>query len=146
MIRFFTRKGTLNLQHTLTEGEQESQQFSGNIVELLKTLKDCPSYQIDGNHRHCGLRTRFVPLLDSIDPWYQVGVCLGCWEKDRSKESWLEGPMQEAWQPGLPRSSGPLPRCGIDHTRIKQMHTATKRNWTPSVDRINQLARAVTLK
>lgn len=130
MVRFFTRKGTLSLQSRLDRTDNEAQCCAGSVVELLKALKECPSYQIDGNHKHCGLRTRFIPLLDSIDPWQQVGLCLRCWKDDRSKESWLEAPSPEDWQPGAPRSNRAVSPCDFAHRRAKPMYTALRRNWT----------------
>ncbi|KAI9838073.1 MAG: hypothetical protein M1819_006228 [Sarea resinae] len=66
MIRFFTRVGTLRLQGTIFD-TQGPQYYPGDIKTLLKTLRQCPSYQINPNHAHCGLRTRIEPVLNVLE-------------------------------------------------------------------------------
>ncbi|KAL8687069.1 MAG: hypothetical protein Q9218_006655 [Villophora microphyllina] len=140
MVRFLTRKGMLSLQSTFVGTPEAAEPFTGDITELLKALKECPNYQIDANHRHCGLRARIIPRLDAIDPWFQVGICLSCWRNARSTESWIEDMNQGRWQYGPAQSIDPpsaLPnscKTASDHIRFaKSMYTAAERNWTPSV-------------
>lgn len=140
MIRFFTRKGMLKVQSTFAGTAGEGKAFTGDIGELLKSLKECPNYQIDANHRHCGLRARIITRLDSIDPRSQVGICLSCWMDARSLESWMENADGFCWQyrPNN-RIRSPLTgaRSGCssaaEHLRVKMMYTATEKDWTPSI-------------
>lgn len=124
-IRFFTRKGTLKLQSAISGIHQEA--YEGNIVKLLQSLKECPSYQLDRNHTHCGLRSRFIPRLEYIAPWDQVGVCLSCWKTERGKESWVEHPNRGEWCYPL---YTPMPRCDHGHFKAKDMYTASRQDWT----------------
>ncbi|KAL9017336.1 MAG: hypothetical protein Q9185_005334 [Variospora sp. 1 TL-2023] len=132
MIRFFTRKGTLALQCTLSGSDGKSEAYRGSLVELLRALRDCPSYQIDKNHTHCGLRTRFIPRLNLIEPLKQVGLCLRCWKHERRNESWLEYPTTEKWWCGFHAVDQTKSQCGAifsDH-QAKLMYTASVRDWS----------------
>lgn len=130
MIRFFTRKGTLSLQSTFAGTHEGMAPFDGDILELVRMLRECPSYQIDSNHKHCGLRTRFVPRLEHIKPWSQVGLCLHCWKRAQASESWLENPNKEEWRFCRHTFNVELSLCGADHKKARLMYTACKRDWT----------------
>ncbi len=127
MVRFFTRKGLLHLQSTFAE-PTDNLTYPANMIDLLHALRECPAYQIDKNHTHCGLRSRFYPALESIKPLSQAGLCLHCW-KD-GKDSWLECPTRGMWSPITPRLRPPSESCR-DHLSFKAMYTAERRDWTP---------------
>ncbi|KAL8999870.1 MAG: hypothetical protein Q9169_001411 [Polycauliona sp. 2 TL-2023] len=127
MVRFFTRKGTVKLQSALSGTYQESEPFQGHLLKLLQSLKECPSYQLDGFHRHCGLRTRFIPRLETVDPWGHAGLCLHCWKKERGKHSWVENPNQEHWGYAANNS---MPRCAHGQLIAKAMYTSPCPDWT----------------
>ena len=131
MIRFFSRKGTLRIESTFDPAPEEPEPYRGSLDNIVSKLKQCPSYQIDNNHTHCGLRTRLMSILEgsrSPRPLYQVGLCLECWKEDKSKESWLENPTKGTWVNAGERFSGKGCR---DHRDTKAMYTAAKRDWTP---------------
>ncbi|KAL8657310.1 MAG: hypothetical protein Q9226_002044 [Calogaya cf. arnoldii] len=127
MVRFFTRKGTLRLQSVMCGTYQDSEPFQGHLLKLVQSLKECPSYQLDGFHRHCGLRTRFIPRLEAVDPWSHVGLCLHCWKKERSEYSWVESPNKEDWWYAVNK---PMPRCGHGRLKAKDMYTSPCQDWT----------------
>ncbi|MCJ1481206.1 hypothetical protein MMC06_001362 [Schaereria dolodes] len=132
MIRFFTRKSTMTLQSRIIDYEY-SQPYAGPIDELLSNLRECPEYQIDKNHMHCGLRTKFIPAIDYIQSLSkEAGICLQCWKEDQREHGWLETPVVGTWRfkPtfGRRRSRG---ACKIDHRAAKAMFTAQLRDWTP---------------
>ncbi|KAM0330501.1 hypothetical protein ACHAQA_003447 [Verticillium albo-atrum] len=63
-----------------------------DIEELLITLKQSPSYQVDKNHTNCGLRTRLDPIVDFIRAMLSaevVGVRAVEWRKNREENSWV---------------------------------------------------------
>ena len=129
-IRFFVRKGTLSLQNTIYPTEQPTL-WQGDIEELIASLRQCPSYQIDSNHMHCGPRNRLIIALDAIKPFPNVGVCFQCWLKDAHGESWLESPSGGKWAINLWKP-GPVVEpqgCGF-HRKAKAMFTAEERDWT----------------
>lgn len=130
MIRFFTRKGTLSLQNTFVGSYEGTSSFNGDIGELLKTLKECPSYQIDRNHAHCGLRSRIIPRLAHMRLWTEVGICLSCWKKTRADYSWLESPYREEWRFGEDLKNSEGSPCGACHKRSKMAYTSLKKDWT----------------
>ena len=128
MIRYFTRKGTLSLQSVMTDSADQ-RPYTGNTEQLLTTLQQCPTYQIDRNHTHCGLRTKLLPLLDHVRPLSQIGVCLHCWKHARRDDSWLEHQERGVWhftnQPQLETSRN---FCR-DHRLFRAMYTAGERDW-----------------
>lgn len=134
MVRFFNRKGTLRLQGLLTYDE-ERQPRPGKISDVLAALRQCPSYQIDQNHTHCGLRTRLLPILDQLELLYiQAGVCLRCWKSDRKAHSWSENPIGGKWRFRITNydSGRPGSTCRRDHATAKEIFTAEERQWTPA--------------
>ena len=132
MIRFFSRKGTIRIESAFDPAPGEVEPCSGNLNDIIATLKECPSYQIDSNHMHCGLRTRLMSILEGprpLRPLFQVGICLSCWKDDKSKESWLEYPAGGTWVNNGQRFCG---RGCRDHQDTKAMYTAVTRDWTPA--------------
>lgn len=131
MIRFFSRKGTLRIESAFDPAPEELEPYNGNLDDVIAKLKECPSYQIDGNHTHCGLRTRLMSVLEGpLRPPFPVGICLQCWKEDKSKESWVENPTGGTWVNKNERVHG---RDCRDHRHSKAMFTAVKREWTLSV-------------
>ena len=133
MVRFFTRKGTLDLQSHIVEHEY-SLPHAGSIEQLLASMRECPSYQIDSNHKHCGLRTKLIPALETMQ-WLcqqgaQIGVCLSCWKLNRPGASWLESRGEAKWKHVsarvVARSNAP---CGFDHRAAMRMCTADSQEW-----------------
>ena len=131
MTRFFSRKGTLRIDSAFDPAPEELEPYSGNLNDIIAKLKECPSYQIDNNHTHCGLRNRLISVLEGprpLRPSFQVGICLGCWKEDKSKENWFENPIGGTWINAGERFWG---RGCRGHRETKAMYTAVKRDWTP---------------
>jgi len=62
-----------------------------DIHELLATLRQCPSYQVDKHHANCGPRIRVEPVLDFIRAMLSanvVAVSLADWKRRREDVSW----------------------------------------------------------
>ncbi len=131
MIRHFSRKELLRIQSTI--GPDHGQALcTDHIVQILEKLRQCPSYQIDTNHGHCGLRSRLLPLLDHLWPRIEMGICLKCWNKDRRKESWLTNPTGGNWHvPNSSKLESSKDMCRR-HAKLKAMFTPEDRIWTPS--------------
>lgn len=134
MVRFFSRKGTLNLQSAMSEHAGHDP-YSGNIQILIGKFQQAPEYQLDQNHTHCGLRSRLLPILRHIEALGQVGVCLRCWTINARSESWLKNPGGRIWtllgsQRGFMdvRKSGGITNCA-DHRFAKALYTAEVRDW-----------------
>lgn len=63
-----------------------------DIQELLVTLRQCPSYQLDKNHVNCGLRIRIEPILDYLRTMLStnvVSISLAEWKKNRDSAAWV---------------------------------------------------------
>ncbi len=95
MVKFLTRKGLLSLvpfQATSPEDPDYiwPEAYSGDIEYLIGLLRQCPSYQIDHNHSHCGLRTKLLPALDFIKSCIDTGLGI---KLTKSKI----GPAYESW-------------------------------------------------
>ena len=131
MIRFFSRKDILRVGSTLTiVPEEEQDEYDGNLEDIIIRFRECPSYQIDHHHQHCGMRTKLLPILDSIIPLRHFGLCLDCWKRDRLGESWVENPYKSKWT-WTPSTMGSVGGCQA-HREVKAMYTAAIRDWTPN--------------
>lgn len=81
MVKFLSRKSLLFLisfQPAVLDDYSESlnwpEAYTGDIDTLIAILRQCPSYQLDENHNHCGLRSRLLPALDYIKSCLTVGL------------------------------------------------------------------------
>lgn len=144
MMKFFSRLGTLRQQSLVYDTPEESGKFyQGDTSRLLETLRSAPSYQLPG-HSHCGLRSRLIPLLDTIQNLLSldsgsldVGICLECWRKRREEYSWSSARRLPLWTPSLltkSRSrmlgSGLPDKCLSRHQTVRDMFLAGERDWT----------------
>jgi len=103
MIRFFRRVGTLDLGGLLLPAAYTEdalpEPFDGDISDLIDSLRQCPEYQIDKNHSHCGLRTRLMPLLEMIEySLTEVGICGHCWQDCRNEYAWSRVKKPLSWK------------------------------------------------
>lgn len=131
MIRFFSRKGIIRIESAFDYTPEDIQPLNGNLEDIIAKLKECPSYQIDNHHTHCGLRTQLLRVLEgpwSPRPRSQVGICLECWKDNKGRESWLENPIRGTWSIENGRMYGTSCR---EHLSTKAMYTAERRDWTP---------------
>ena len=138
MIRFFSRRDLLSLRSSIP-GQDYSAPYAGALQELFKVLKQSRTYQLDSNHVHCGLRTAFIPRLEVIESIAtqssKMGICLTCWNNDKSQYSWLENPMQgtlkfsELARRSTSSSSSSSHRCSLNHAIPRRFFTAQAREW-----------------
>jgi hypothetical protein len=97
MVKFLTKKGLLSLVpfQAVSPDDPEyiwPEAYTGDIEYLIGVLRQCPSYQIDKHHSHCGLRTKLLPALDYIKSCMDTGVGI---KLARS----TTGPSFESWIP-----------------------------------------------
>ena len=66
-----------------------------DVRDLISKLKECPSYQFDNNHAHCGPRKLLIAGLTHIQDNLRdsdIGVCLDCFfDPNRALGSWNSG-------------------------------------------------------
>ncbi|KAF1986795.1 hypothetical protein K402DRAFT_354886 [Aulographum hederae CBS 113979] len=138
MVKFFTRLDNIRLCGTIY-GSDLIPPYLGDIDRLIESLRQCPTYQIDGNHAHCGLRTRLIPLLDLIQSHLSmdagslgVGLCGECWQKRREEYCWYNANRPVLWTKPNFRLTGRAPagQCMTRHTVVRDMFMATQRDWT----------------
>ncbi|KAB8300115.1 hypothetical protein EYC80_000345 [Monilinia laxa] len=96
MVKFLTRKNLLSLIPFQAVSPEDPEfiwpeAYSGDIEQLLTLLRQCPSYQIDKNHGHCGLRSKLLPALDYINDCIDggVGIKVQLWKTERSTQTWI---------------------------------------------------------
>lgn len=103
MTRFFSRIGSLRPQSIIYPSgtSLNPEPHQGNISDLITAMRQCPSYQIDRNHAHCGIRTRLIPALDPIQGLIatEAGICRSCWRDDRGVYRWGENEEVRVWSP-----------------------------------------------
>jgi len=97
MVKFLARKGLLFLIPFQAVNSDDPdyiwpEAYSGDIEYLIGLLRQCPAYQIDSNHGHCGLRTKILPALDFIKSSMDTGLGI---KLIRTKT----GPVYESWLP-----------------------------------------------
>jgi hypothetical protein len=114
-------------------------------MELIKSLKEFPSYQIDANHSHCGIRHSLSVLLEFLQAVMKleknVAVCSKCWQKNRMGHSWLER-KGYLWEykdrPKIPavisKAEVVDKACVLNHDLYQEMFTARSRNWTMELE------------
>ncbi|KAI9051427.1 hypothetical protein LZ554_004473 [Drepanopeziza brunnea f. sp. 'monogermtubi'] len=98
MIKFLTKKDLLSLVSFQAASPYDAdyiwpEAYIGDIELLINILRQCPQYQIDSNHGHCGLRTKILPALDFIRTCIDTGLGI---RLSRSKSG---GPLFESWIP-----------------------------------------------
>lgn len=135
--RFFDRLKTLKISSSISpiakidkldESLHEFDWFTGNILELVHSMKGAPDLQIDRNHTNCGIRLLLVPGLELIERMANaanVGLCLDCWS-DRARRqsiSWQGEPRLKSVRVNL-RNYGTI--HGQEYNG-RQEHTAVPR-------------------
>lgn len=95
MVKFLCKKDLLSLVPVQAVSPEDEDYiwpdaYTGDIENLIGLLRQCPSYQINQYHSHCGLRTKLLPALEYITSCIErgVGVKFG-----RSKSDWVN----DAW-------------------------------------------------
>lgn len=150
MVRFFARQGTLRLQGTIYD-PSEPTHYSGDIDRLIESLRQCPAYQVDRNHSHCGLRVRLIPLLDLIQNQLNsdagsldIGICAECWSQHRLSCAWSSSKRPVLWTQSrsltgnrnlasafTKKSHQRTPSsCLARHIAVRDMFMAVERDWT----------------
>lgn len=121
----------------------------GDVDQLIGVLRQCPSYQIDKNHTHCGLRTRILPALDYVRGCLDGGAgvrlipgrngqgsVLDSWIEDEEREGekksfWVGG--EDVGEKGKVFDYATARRGGNDGNgevaKAKALFTAKKWNW-----------------
>lgn len=96
MIKFLSKKGLLMLMPFQTASLEETdyvwpEPYTSDIEHLIGLLRQCPPYQIDYNHHHCGLRVRILPALDYIKDCLDTGIGINPmrWKSDRAAQTWV---------------------------------------------------------
>ncbi|KFY86041.1 hypothetical protein V500_07917 [Pseudogymnoascus sp. VKM F-4518 (FW-2643)] len=101
MVKFFVNKNFFAFTSPLLVTEEDyPEPYDGDIENLITALRQCPSYQYDKNHAHCGLRTRLIPVLDFIQAMLAsgVGIDRGNWKAERPSTSWESVEAEEPFR------------------------------------------------
>jgi hypothetical protein len=160
MVKFLTRKGLLSLVpfQAVSPDDPEylwPEAYTGDIEYLIGLLRQCPGYQIDKNHSHCGLRTKLLPALDLIKSFIDSGIGV-------KLKHWDAGPSYDSWKPSVKAEksvwigngdgedvdiTGRKPKefdfalvkqrmgwgSGVDATVERECFTAEKWNWMTEI-------------
>ena len=147
MVRFFSKLGTLRLHSTIYD-ETEPSYYTGDIDRLIESMRPCPSYQIDRNHSHCGLRVRLLPLLDLIQNLLNlesgsldIGICSDCWKNKRKIYAWSFANRPVLWVltghrallPSVTSKKGhhrTPSSCLSRHVMVRDLFMAVGKDWT----------------
>ncbi len=118
MVKFLAKKGLLSLVPFQAASPEDAdymwpEAYSGDIENLIGILRQCPSYQIDKNHMHCGLRTKLLPSLDYIKGCIDVGVGVRL-------QAFKSGDPNEAWIPKVRSRTKPFVVDGEDVAGVQK--------------------------
>lgn len=118
------------------EEDEFPEPYHGDVEGLIKDLRQCPSWQYDQNHAHCGLRTRLIPALDYIQAMLNQGVSIDWkqWKRDQIAASWeSEEPKPFVLVKGAENAVGD-PRLSLKEILAtpvgRQCFTARSWDWT----------------
>ncbi|KAK8210908.1 hypothetical protein IWZ01DRAFT_435146 [Phyllosticta capitalensis] len=133
MIRFFNKIGTLRLESRISASDGTTD-YEGDITKLIDNLRQCPEYQIDNNHAHCGLRERILPLLLLLQSMIDasgndIGICGECWRDHKASYAWSLSKRPVMWAKG----NGLRPsenHCRNRHGATRDLFMAAQRDWT----------------
>ena len=98
MVRFFVSKNLFTFISPIAPPSNDDldglEGYEGDIDTLIKDLRQCPSWQYDQNHAHCGLRTRLIPALDYIQAMLGSSMGVGLdwkqWKREIGRASCRE--------------------------------------------------------
>ncbi|KAF7957785.1 hypothetical protein EAE96_003355 [Botrytis aclada] len=102
MIKFLMRRDLLSLIPFQAVSPEDPEfiwpeSYTGDIEHLVALLRECPSYQIDKNHGHCGLRNKLLPALSYIKDCIDggIGIKSKLWKTERSNQTWISSPSTD---------------------------------------------------
>ena len=138
MIRFFTRIG-IGCFQTFTQPTVKAV-GDRDIWDILRLLRECPTYQLDRYHSHCGIRNQLLQKLDVIEGMLVpgTGICGTCWLENRGTQRWSTGRQGSIWRfqdrggkAYMARYVLPLHQhvCS-SRLEARALFTAEERNWS----------------
>lgn len=148
MLKFFLAKNLLFLvDFSPTSLDAVPDTAMVDIEELLSTLQQCPSYQVDKNHTNCGLRVRVEPILVYMRSMLSANVIAvphADWKRRRAEVSWATSKQNgSARDDDSPDRTFAFTRAIANDQRLryegalyvdkmaKAMFTAEAWDWTP---------------
>lgn len=150
MVKFLVSKNLLFLMdYSPSSLESAPDATCIDIQELLATLRQCPSYQLDKFHTNCGLRIRVEPILDYLRTMLSTNVIsipLGEWRKNRENVMWQrDAAAEEASSKDKPKREFLFTRAVANDQRLryegamyvdktaKSLFTSEAWHWTPEL-------------
>lgn len=138
-VRFLKRTGALRFGSSFSQVDN-TDLYDGDLEVLLQTLRQCPTYQIDPNHSHCGPKKRFVSGLNAIQTLMSrtgIAICFHCWNQGGfARASWAEAKqipisnlnddLRAATQRGFRHSHGQIGTRELP----RDFFNAVERLWT----------------
>ncbi|KAG5914462.1 hypothetical protein E4U42_000480 [Claviceps africana] len=137
MLKFLLSRDLLRLADYAPGREPHASRLL-DLEDLLATLKQLPSYQVDKHHLNCGPRLRVDPIIDYVKAMLAANVVslpLAEWKRRRSDVSWVAGgdaPPVFAFTRALAsdqrlRYEGAMYADGM----ARRLFTAGEWDWTP---------------
>lgn len=145
MLKFFTSKelmGVVDFGPSSLDNIPDSSVI--DIDEILGTLKQVPSYQIDKYHTNCGIRTRLDPIIEYIRSTLSstvLSISQTEWKSNRVSVTWI--PADETSNVGREERKFEFTRSLASDQRLRyegnmyadkmarKLFTADKWDWTP---------------
>jgi len=142
LTRFLHKHGSVSLMSTMA-GAPSLDPYDGDLLKAITTLKNCPPYQIDESHQHCGPRGALIERLEFMEAVIPMTtLCQPCWVAHNEKSRWampgtpgsLPNPSDQTFkkvlsyrgrQPWIPGSDA----CIEQHQRVRRILMAEEKNW-----------------
>jgi hypothetical protein len=145
MLKFFTSKNLAYIADFSPSSLDDMPDSSTlDIEEILATLRQSPSYQIDGNHTNCGLRTRLDPILDFMRTMIAsqiIAITPTEWRNNREAVSWRLSHQDSSRNSGGQKFEFTRALAGDQRFRLegamftnkvaRKLFTASSWDWTP---------------
>ncbi|KAF4470011.1 hypothetical protein FALBO_3092 [Fusarium albosuccineum] len=147
MLKFFMNKNLLFLvDYSPASLNTVPDTAMVEVEELLSTLQQCPSYQVDKYHTNCGLRVRLEPIVGYMRSMLSanvVAIPYSDWKKRRADVSWLAQRDAPPSDRDAPPKAFAFTRALANDQRLryegalyvdrmaKAMFTAEEWDWTP---------------
>lgn len=137
-IRFLTRVGTLHLQGLVCD-PRLPERCSLSITDIILKLRQCPEYQLNRHHAHCGIRAKLLPALELIQTIlnHGVGVCKTWWEDEKAVDyKWSKTEAPARWVMPTTNLHGRIIAGAVLTPReltcySKAFFTASTKVWAP---------------
>ena len=142
-VRFLNRNGFMKFVSGVSSPPAESNDGaswgSKHIGTLIDRLRQCPAYQLDQHHTHCGpkkLIGKGISMIETMLTDQGVGICVTCWNSKSALNQRWSDKRPLFWNSKMELGKGKMhwkhhqgDSAITEHHTGREMFTATEREW-----------------